>query len=212
MERPARSLVPGSALLIPLSSGHAFFRATPQDEFIDYGPFTDHMLDYWKAMNKIGKFAGIIPKISVKDSHPPQYITVDFFPAQFHIHDFYHRRDKLIASQKLSIPQIEALENQLLSFSRRLAVFQHIGDFKYQQLVSDGIRWRLLDASEKVKYARQVMDPTPFDHRNMGSKLPADVYRKINATIQQHRLENPHLLQMDFSSKAPPAKLCQDIF
>ena len=53
--------------------------------------------------------------------------------------------------------------------------------------MSDGHRWLLLDAAEKVTTATKINDSTAFDHNNMGPKLPKEVYLWLNEIIRAER-------------------------
>ena len=184
----------GRALRVPLSSGNVFFRNGPGGTLKDNGPYTNGMISFLSAMRKVQEISAVAPKIFESDSHSPEYITVEYFDAKFNILDFFSRRDELLNKGLITANDMASLEQALVRFIKRMAPFQYIGDFKVEQLMCNGKNWRLLDNSDPVKFATSVDAATPFDHRNMGPRLPSDVYDWINQIIRNERQSNPAIL------------------
>lgn len=189
----------GRALRIPLASGNVFFRTGPNGELVDHGSYTKGMESYMAAMDKIGMFRAIVPQIYKDESRLPEYITVEFFNAKFNIREFFVGRDELIRSGLLAVVDVPKLEEALSRFAKRTARFKAIGDFKVEQLMTNGNSWRLLDASGVPRLAASVGDPTAFDHKNMGPKLPAEVYSWITQIVRAERKKNPQILLLNES-------------
>lgn len=185
----------GRALRVPLASGNAFFKTGPNGELKDHGPYTEAMSGYYEAMKLLTGVDDLIPKVYEKDTHLPQYITVEFFDAKFNISDFFNKRDQLLKQGRLIQKQIPELENSLRQFIQRFSIYKVIGDFKTNQIMTDGKSWKLLDLSTPARYATEIEDPSPFDHRNLGPRLPPQVWESIKKIVREYRKSCEGLLR-----------------
>ena len=175
----------GRALRVPKASGTATWSNGSKTVY------TDGMISWWKSYPHLEHTGATIRTYyGETESRPPEFITVGFFGAKFDIREFETDPWKLVNEGKINKSDIPLLGNKLEAFVRSFAGYKAIGDFKYQQVTSDGKDWKLLDCSGFSK-ATSVNDGNPFDHPNMKGKLPEVTNKWIHDVIAHERQINP---------------------
>lgn len=184
----------GRALRVPLGKGDVFFPNGPQGELKNNGPYTDGMLRYYTSMTKLASAGAAVTKIYEADTHLPAYITVEYFENRMNINDFFNRRELGIEKGRIRANQVENLKSELEVFVRNFARFSEIGDFKTDQIVTDGKTWRLVDSSEPVFRATSFFERSPFDHRFLAPRLSSSVNLWISMTVAEEREANHKII------------------